>query len=79
MISKVHANGYGRRQMNKALQHHFRQIVTSMTQSCVATMVVFAHCTLCIERRERTDLSEYIGSMDVSQIAQHMQMPAERI
>jgi hypothetical protein len=42
-------------------------------------MVVFAHCTLCIERRKRTDLSEYIGSMDVSQIAQHMQMQAERI
>jgi len=50
-----------------------------MTQSCVATMVVFAHCTLCIGRRERTDLSEYIGSMDVSQIAQHMQLPDGRI
>jgi hypothetical protein len=42
-------------------------------------MVVFAHCTLRIERRERTDLSEYIGSMDVYRIAQHMQMQAERI
>jgi hypothetical protein len=42
-------------------------------------MVVFAHCTLRIERRERTDLSEYIGSMDVFQIAQHMQMQTERI
>jgi hypothetical protein len=50
-----------------------------MTRSCVAMMVVFAHCTLCIERRELTDLSEYIGSMDVSQIAQQMQMQAERI
>jgi hypothetical protein len=50
-----------------------------MTQSCVAMMVVFAHCTLCIKRRERTDLSEYIDSMDVYRIAQHMQMQAERI
>jgi len=50
-----------------------------MTRSCVAMMVVFAHCTLCIERRERTDLSEYICAMDVYQIAQHMQMEAERI
>ena len=50
-----------------------------MTRFCVATMVVFAHCTLCIERRERTDLSEYICAMDVYQIAQHMQMEAERI
>jgi hypothetical protein len=50
-----------------------------MTRFCVAMMVVFAHCTLRIERRERTDLSEYIGSMDVFQIAQHMQMQTERI
>jgi hypothetical protein len=42
-------------------------------------MVVFAHCTLCIERRERTDLSEYICAMDVYQIAQHMQLSDERI
>jgi hypothetical protein len=42
-------------------------------------MVVFAHCTLCIERREQTDLSEQIGSMNVSQTAQHRQMQAERI
>jgi hypothetical protein len=50
-----------------------------MTRFCVAMMVVFAHCTLRIERRKRIDLSKYIGSMDMSQIAQHMQMQAARI
>jgi len=32
-----------------------------------------------MHRAMRTDLSEYICSMDVYQIAQHMQMQAERI